>query len=54
MPSNTRRKMSVGYETETDCSEAVSPHERTIMETYMWAGMSFHSSDIHSKKIYEI
>lgn len=47
-------KTSIGYDTATDCSEAVSPQKRTITDTNICAGISFHSSDIHSNVMYEM
>lgn len=45
---------SMGYDTATDCSDAASPQKRTITDTNICAGTSFHSSDIHSNEMYEM
>jgi hypothetical protein len=54
MPSITLMAMSTGYDVATACRDAVSPQVSTTMDTKMWAGMSFHKSDIHSKAMYEM
>ena len=53
MPRRIRRIMREVKEVDIDCKEATIPQDSTRMVMYIWAGISFHKIDIHSKRIEE-